>query len=221
MKLTTSTNKSLLALLLLVPFSAQAVIEFDQDVTPEIIYGSGNTNGAFTTDRRNGIEVGLRAKIPFVGTTNSNGDGTYSFTLLETDHDSNPATPNAWNFDFTVNVDFDDSTASILNEFTYELGMDSDPSLGINYLVFDPITPNIAPLFAPFFDHSIGDNSTINGGGTEATDGASYTTLMAANNVLQQSWRYAFFPVAPLDNYDPAIAGTYAVTFWSETQVEK
>lgn len=41
-----------------------------------------------------GVELGLRAKIPCAGTLNSNGDGTYSHTLLETDHDNNPGTPN-------------------------------------------------------------------------------------------------------------------------------
>ncbi len=215
MPITNSRNKikTIFLLLLLAPIASQAVIEYDQDVTPDIIFGSGNSNGAFTTDRNNGLEVGLRAKIPFVGTTNSNGDSTYSFTLLETDHDNNVATPNRWNFEFTVNTDFDDSTSINLDQYTYELGMDSDPSLGVNYLVFDPITPNVAPLFAPFFDHSIGDNSTANGAGTEAGDGPTYTTLLAGNNVLQQSWRYSFFPIAPLDTYDPSIPGTYAVYF--------
>jgi hypothetical protein len=41
----------------------QAAIEFDQFVTPDVIFGSGNLNGAFTTDRQNGIEIGLRGKL--------------------------------------------------------------------------------------------------------------------------------------------------------------
>jgi hypothetical protein len=59
-------------------------VEFDQLVTPDVIFGSGNINGGFTTDRENGIELGLRAKIPFAGVLHSNGDGSYSYTLAET-----------------------------------------------------------------------------------------------------------------------------------------
>ena len=59
--------------------AAFADIEFDQDVTPDVIFGTGNDNGAFTTDRRNGVEIGLRGKLRFNGvgqpenTFNSNG----------------------------------------------------------------------------------------------------------------------------------------------------
>lgn len=189
--------------LLIISTHSFAVIEFDQNITPDVIFGSGNANGSFTTSRNNGIEVGIRAKIPFVGTVNSNGDGTYSYTLVEA--------ATAWNFDYSINTNFDGSTGLNLDQFTYELGLDSDPGLGTNYLIFDNVTPNVAPLNAPFYDHSIGDNSTANGMGTEATDNATYTALLANNNVLQQSWRYAFFTIAPLDTYDVSIPGTYAV----------
>lgn len=190
------------------PGLAQADVEFDQDVTPDVIFGAGNTNGGFTTDRQSGIELALRAKVPFAGILNSNGDGTYSYTLAETDHDGNPATANRWNFEFAVNTDFDGGTGLKIDDFTYELGMDGDPGLGTDFLTFDPITPG---AFASFFDHSIGDNSTANGGGTEAGDAETYANLISDDNVLQQSWRYAFFPFPPLDGYDAAIPGTYAI----------
>lgn len=195
-------------LFLFLTMPVNALVEYDQNVTPEVIFGSGNSNGSFTTDRRNGVEVGLRAKIPFVGTTNSNGDGTYSFTLDETDHDNNGATDNRWNFEFSVNTNYDGSSGNNIDQYTYELGIDGDPGDGTNFLVFDPITPTITQ---PFYDHSIGDNSTANSAGAEATDGASYLNLIANNNVLQQSWRHAFFPVAPLDTYNPDSPGTYDV----------
>lgn len=190
------------------PAAAQAEVAFDQDVTPDIIFGSGNSNGGFTTDREFGVEIGLRAKVPYAGILNSNGDGTYSYTLAETDHDSNPATANRWNFEFTVNTDYDVSTGRALDDFTYELGLDADPGLATDFLKFDPITPGAA---AAFFDHSIGDNSTPNGGGTEASDASTYADLLSNYNVLQQSWRYSFFPFAPLDAYDPNVPGTYDV----------
>ena len=60
---------------------SKKLLEFDQAVTPEVIFGSGNVNGAFTTNRHDGVEVGLRAKQrhPPLNDFNSNGDGTYSF----------------------------------------------------------------------------------------------------------------------------------------------
>ncbi|MCF6217120.1 MAG: PEP-CTERM sorting domain-containing protein [Emcibacter sp.] len=177
------------------PASAITLL-YDQNVSPDVIFGTGNANGAFTVDRNAGIELGLRAKIPFVGTTNSNGDGTYSYSLAE----ANPR----WNFDWTVNTDYDDTTGQKISDFTYLLGIDFDPGAGTDFLTFDPITT----IFA---DHSIGDNSTINGGGTEATTPAEYQALIDANNVLQQSWRHAFFPFHPSLSYDPTISGTYDI----------
>lgn len=64
---------------------AAAALLYDQNVTPTVIFGSGNLNGSFTRDRRNGVELGLRAKLRHnaagrpENTFNSNGDGTYSF----------------------------------------------------------------------------------------------------------------------------------------------
>jgi hypothetical protein len=46
------------------PAQAQSLL-FDQDVTPDVIFGSGNANGAFTIDQSNGIELGLRGKLRF------------------------------------------------------------------------------------------------------------------------------------------------------------
>lgn len=199
-------------LVAMLPASSQAVIMFDQNVTPDVIFGSGNSNGSFTVDQNNGVELGLRAKIPFVGLTNSNGDGTYSYTLAETDHDSNAATAQRWNFDWTVNTDYDSNNSTRkIDDLTYLLGIDFDSSQGTNFLAFDPITPNVAPLNAPFFDHSIGDNTTLNGGGVEASDAATYAALIGNNNVLQQSWRHAFFPNHPTLTYDPTIDGTYDI----------
>ncbi len=208
-------NKLLTALFVIglsaVSTASYATITFSQNVTPDVIFGSGNSNGNFTIDSRGVIELGLRAKIPFAGTINSNGDGTYSYTLAETDHDNDASTPNRWNFDWTVNIDSNNSSALNLEDYTYELGLDSDPSLATNFLVFNPITPTAE---TPYFDHSIGNNSTGNGAGIEAPsgNGAAYSSLLAANNVLQQSWRYAFFAGSePLNSYDPEVAGSYVI----------
>jgi hypothetical protein len=178
--------------------SAMAVVEYDQNVTPDTIYGSGNTNGSFTTDRADGIELGLRATVPFVGAHNSNGDGSYSFSLAE-------IVALGWNFEFTINTDFDTSSGLFPDDLTYELGMDGDPGLGTDFLTFDPI------FVAPLLDHSFGDNSTANDAGAEAGDAGTYTTYLATLNVVQQSWNFAFFPFPPLDTYVHTVPGTYSV----------
>lgn len=65
--------------------SAHAVTQFDQNVTNEVIFGTGNLNGSFTTDRANGVELALRGKLRHDAAGqpqnifNSNGDGTYTF----------------------------------------------------------------------------------------------------------------------------------------------
>ena len=194
-----------LVLPVLLSLGAPCAWAIDANVTPDVIFGSGNPNGSFTVDQNNGVELGLRAKIPFVGTINSGNDGTYSYTLAEllAAHASR-----RWNFDWTVNTDHLGTSGVQIDELTYLLGIDFDPSQGTNFLEFDPVTPTVP---TPFFDHSIGDNSTPNGGGTEAADAATYATLIANNNVLQQSWRHAFFPIHPSLTYDPTIDGTYDI----------
>jgi hypothetical protein len=186
---------------------ALAVTEFDQNVTPRVIFATGgNVNGAFTTDRRNGIELGLRAKTP-PGVINSNGDGTYSFTLAET----GTSPPRHWVFDWTVNTDVVDDglTGKKLDDYTYIMGLDVDPGLGVDFLQLDPITQVAAP---PFFDHSIGDNSTPHALGVVATDAATYTTLVGTKNVAQNSYRYSIFAASPpMDTYNPDIHGVYDV----------
>jgi len=120
-----------LAVMLAAP-SQVAALTFDQNVTPDVIFGSGNPNGNFTVDQNNGIELGLRAKIPFVGTTNSNGDGTYTYSFAEQNTAiATPAGQPQWNFDWTVNVDFaSTSPLYTIDAHRYLLQIDYVPARG-------------------------------------------------------------------------------------------
>ncbi|MFT5232028.1 MAG: hypothetical protein ACI9UQ_000046 [Candidatus Krumholzibacteriia bacterium] len=40
-------------------------LTFDQNITPDVVFGSGNDNGAFTVGLQNGVELGLRGKLRF------------------------------------------------------------------------------------------------------------------------------------------------------------
>lgn len=187
-----------------------AALEFDQNVTNNVIFGSGNTNGGFTTDRNNGVELGLRAKVRFSipgdmpqNVFNSNGDGTYNHAA-----GAPAAQPHRarWSFEWSINTDFDGSGAGRkLEDLTYMLGMDFDPTLGTDFVSFDPIN-------LPFADHSIGDNSTAQGAGLEAPGDGNYSTLIASHNLAQNSWQLNFFTIPFGKSFDPNLDATYDFT---------
>ncbi len=179
---------------------AAAAPQFDQNVTPDVIFGSGNTNGSFTVDRNNGVELGLRGKLRHnasgapENTFNSNGDGTYSFNPGVAPTQSAPTAE--WSFEWSVNSDWDGSTGWNLNDLVYELGLDSDPSQATSFMTFDPINILLQ-------DHAIGDNTTGNGAGM--VNQLFYPLLIANNNVAQNSWKPHWY-ITP---FDPTVDGTY------------
>ena len=174
-------------------------LAYDQNVTPELINGDGIANGAFTIDTGSNVELGLRAKVRFPSpqnTFNSNGDGSYSHLTGSFGGDGMQS---GWNFDWSINTDQAGNTGQKLADLTYQLGIDFDPSDGVDFVVFDPIN-------APYFDHAIGDNTTGNGDGVTATDATEYASFIAANNVAQNSWRNNFF-----GSFDGTVDGRYEV----------
>ncbi len=185
---------------------------FDQDVTPDVIFGSGNANGGWTVDRDNGIELGLRAKLRFdemnqpQNVFNSNGNGTYTFNAGQpvgggfSFANGSPSTA-VWNFEWSINSDFDASTNSSLSALTYLLEIDFDPTQGTAFLPFDPVN-------LPVADHAIGNNSTGNGGGISTSDPSTYVNLIANNNVAQNSWNMEFFDGMPFP-FDANDVGSY------------
>ena len=201
---------------------AQA-LTFDQNVTNNVIFGSGNTNGGFTVAQDAGIELGLRAKLRFNGsnqpenTFNSNGDGTYTFAAGAAPggfgFDPNSPTTPVWNFEWSINSNFDDNGKN-LDQFTFLLQIDGDPTVGIDFGTID-----LDPINVEFADHSIGTNATANGAGVEATlVPNNYGFLIANNNLAQNSWNYEFFNesmdglfLPHLALFDPSVAGIYTI----------
>ncbi len=183
-------------------------------VTPDAIYGGGNDNGSYTIDRQGSVELGLRGKLRYPASNifNSNGDGTYTF---QTGTGGGPAGNSEWSFEWSVNTDYDGMSGNNLDQYTYEIGMDNDPGPGTDYLIFDPITPGeFLPYTVPagptvFWDHSMGDNSTPNGGGVEAADGPTYANNLAIYNVAQQSWKPIFYQNTAPYSWNPNVTGRY------------
>lgn len=191
--------------------NALAVLTYDDNVTPDVIFGSGNANGAFTVDRTSGVELGLRGKLRHnaagapENTFNSNGDGTYSFDAGVAPTQSAPTA--VWSFEWSINTDYTDASGLNLDAFTYALGLDLDPSQGTSFVSFDPINA-INPNFGEVrWDHAIGDNTTGNGGGINAVaDTTTYDTALTDYNVAQNSWKAHWF-FGP--GFDPTLDATY------------
>tara|TARA_R110002110_G_scaffold90705_1_gene235752 strand:+ start:10926 stop:11702 length:777 start_codon:yes stop_codon:yes gene_type:complete len=196
------TRTFIAAALLTASQASMAAPMFDENVTPDVIFGSGNANGGFTVVQSNGVELGLRGKLRHnasgapENTFNSNGDGSYSFNTGVAPTQASPTAE--WSFEWSINTNWDGSTNWNLADLTYLLGIDTDPSQGTSFSAYDPI--NI-----PFADHAIGTNATGNGGGSVAGDDTAYATLIASNNVAQQSWKPHWF----IPGFDPTIDGTY------------
>lgn len=180
------------------------------NVTPEVIFGSGNANGSFTGATMDDVEVALRAKLRFnnsgapENTFNYDGDRTYTF---DSSQGVAPAGAAIWSFDFSINVDPFDTIADgddDLDDLTYVLSLDLDPSAATNFFQIDPIN-------VPFADHAIGTNATANGDGIVATDAVSYADLIANNNVAQNSVNYGFLAPLGIPGFDPNVDGTYTI----------
>lgn len=131
--------------------TANANLIMDGDVTPTVFFGSGNGNGFFVIDRQNDVEVGLRAKIPYQSTYNSDGAGIYSMSTG--DHPSWGAPGAAWNFEFSINSNLDDLGNETLGSFRYLLSIDMDPTLGQSWFEFDPV--------AVFTDNAISNDGKV------------------------------------------------------------
>lgn len=195
---------------------AMANITSDDKVTPDIIFGDGNANGSFTIDRISGMEVGLRAKLRHdengrpQNIFNSNGDGTYSFTAGVAPGQSFPTA--VWSFEWSINSNFDGDGSNLGDQNnSYLLQIDTDPTAGVDYsIAFDPILGFNSGTSAVQWDHAIGNNSTLNGGGTSiqnnVSDPEGYASLIANNNVAQNSWKPHWF----IPGFDPTIDGQYS-----------
>ena len=191
--------------------TANAALTFDQNVTPGVIFGSGNANGGFTVDSNNGIELGLRGKLRHdatgqpQNTFNSNGDGTYSFAAGVAPTQSSPTA--VWSVEFSINTNASGTTGLALNQLTYAFGFDSNPTQGTSFTSIDVINGGNPGLGgALYWDHAMGTNSTVQGSGNKSVDVADYANDIATFNVAQNSQKAHWLLGA---GFDPTVDGTY------------
>ena len=199
-----------ISLLLFGNVANAALINGTGNITPDVIFGSGNANGAWTGEHIDGIEVGLRAKLRYDGAGNPqnifNYDGVDTYTFDPT-LSLIPAGRSVFNFEYAVNVDTDGS-GDMLSDFSYLFQFDLDPTAGV---MFSPMSGDIITFKT---DNALGNNGTGNGGGT--VDTVNYASLLSSNNVAQNSQNRGFGFSGALD---PAANGifTYSLSVLDST----
>ena len=190
------------------------------------VIGPLSTSTNTTTPIETNLEIGLRAKLRFDefnrprNIFNQSGS-TYTFDAGAAPggfgFDANSPTTPVWNFEWSVTTDLDRDMpipgATSLSALTYELRIDGDAGVGVNFAKFDPI--KIARA-----DHALGNLLTGNGDGVVSGSAAEYQANLAKYSVAQNSWSYEFFNeptdgafLPELAAFDPSEDGTYRIEF--------
>jgi hypothetical protein len=196
-----------LALSLVLAAGANGALQFDQNVTGGVIFGSGNANGGFTVERNGvpGLELGLRAHTRFPSSSSSaagimsQGNGVYgNFAAQGFFSDGSLGGPRAsWSFDFSINSNYN-GTGGNLTGLTYLLNIDYDSSAGTNFLSLNPLS-------------AISDNAYGTNSGLVAVGDATTSPGLAANNNLAQNSEQLNFFTGPLP-FNPNASGIYNIS---------
>jgi len=170
------------------------------------------TNGGFTTDRRNGVEIALRTRqnslrvpheLPASNVFHDNNDGIYWWQHAECEDNIIPcasSTPQ-WNVDFSIQT----SNTKMLSDYCWEMGIDTDPSEGTDFVTLDPMNPS--DMF-PVFNHSFANTNDVlvksidDGTCTTPESCKDYYQLLAKSSSLaQNTWNLGemFGSVVDLD----------------------
>ncbi len=154
------------------------------NVPPGVYFGAGNPNGNFNIDRENNLELALRAKNrTSVGPVLIDGSsGVYTvpagFCM------SGCGSPKAkWNYEFSIHT----LDGSSLANYTFQLGVDHDPSAGTNFTYVNPMTYWI-------------DNATDGAAGIQASQNISFGNTPGGFINANASGLYDFILLA----YSPA-----------------
>lgn len=198
---------SALAAAAVVATSTTAMAAFLQgdDVTPDVIFGSGNDNGGWTVfrDESAGLELGLRAKVRFdssgspQNTFPLTAPGTYTFNPPDLNPDPNR---NGWNYEYSINTNYN-GNGSDITSLQYSLFIDDDPSTLTNF-----VEVGLA------LDDAFGTNATGNGDGRSAAAIFFNPFDKFKNyNVRQNSQNTGFGYISALAEIDPNVPGVYSI----------
>lgn len=176
-----------------------------------MIVGSGITNQHFAVSRVSGVEVALQSHVvcpSFSNATNNGGTGVYTHpaaTPCNLFGLGNLRVP--WQIDWSINVDHTGLSGLKLSDLRYELLVDNDPGVGLNFVSLgDPVNDPVSA--GAFLDHSFGFNTTTSADDFKAGDATTYANHVETFNLVQQSWNYGFLaPTCPPNPSLPQCAG--------------
>lgn len=160
-------------------FAVAVASEANAQVSIVAIYGGGNPDGGWTSSSTaNNLQLALRGKLRDSGSVPWSPGNIYNFpggpSLLNSARSS-------VNWEFSINSDVSGSGLTNLLAFNYRISVDTDPTAGLSWTVFNPLTT--------YSDNSLGTNATTNGSGLE-------DNIYAGRNIAQNSENMAFLPFA-------------------------
>ncbi len=194
---------------------AQAGIVHNSNIVGNAIFGSGNSDGGWTINQTGNLELALRAKVRYDVATgdplnvfNANGDGTFNHAA------GNPGGSLGgrarWNFEWSVNTNASGNSNDKISAYEFVLGVDSNAGVGTSFSSYS-LDGSPFVMGAPY-TQSFGDNTTGEGMGAEATDAASFATLLANSSLMQNSTNMEFVDDGVLfgSDFNPNIDGNYS-----------
>ena len=181
------------ALIPLAPVAEAATVNATGNITNNVIFGSGVTNGAFTGVTVGGLELALRAKLRYDNTSacggvgcaqniyNYDGMSTYTF---DSSLSHTPANRSLFNFEWAINSNAN-GTGGALNSYSYRIDIDTDPT----WQTASSVSYNPMSLFST--GYYLGTNASPQGGATFRVGG---TGNLGAFNIAQNSVNMSFLP---------------------------
>lgn len=172
----------------------QLVTNTDLNTDITAIYGSGNsdTNWTASTNDDFGIELGLRAKLRFIGPLVPTGN-VYTAPV-----GISSGTAAKWNFDFSITSDTSGDNDTPLTAFTYLLSLDIDPTAGESFISFSPLL---------YLDNEYGYSDTANGDAPVKGVFDAAADFTVAQNSRNYGWDLPAFGAS----FDPLANGIYTI----------
>src|SRR5436190_7554411 len=105
---------------------------------PYLSFRRPTSTAIFNLSLHDALPICLRAKLRFPPSNifNSNGDGTYSFKAGVGAAADDPV----WNFEWSVNTDYNSLTGDKLSDVTYRMEIDDEQGAGTKFLAWDHIS---------------------------------------------------------------------------------
>lgn len=179
-------------------FGAIAAPVYDSVSTPPGVYfGSGNPNGNFWVNRDvAGLELAIRAKNRIGPPLIDGSSGIYH---------AQPGTIAPGNVRVMWNYEFSILAADGVDGFVYRLGVDTDPSAGVNYFFVDPLTY--------WADNSKYFDGTGQLDGIQASQNVGFGDAPGGPNIGGQAGTYSFVLAAfAVGTTDFSLQNALAVT---------